>query len=155
MHTERRSDLQEREGCCSVNVLVQRYAPGNIQYCKDVASLSPLWQPVKVYPNQTQFWGNKASHIYPPTPWLAPGSTKKVSSQMGYLAKGYTNPLLSGTHAHCVEVPARQRFHSHAYVWNGCMLSWWHWVTHLSTDIHIFCWLSREVSVMFSGCFVT
>jgi hypothetical protein len=68
MCTERQYDLQEREGRHSVNVLVGRYAPGNIRYCKDVASLSPLWQPVKVYLNQTQFWGNNASRVYPPTP---------------------------------------------------------------------------------------
>jgi len=65
--------MQERESCGSIDVLVRHYTPCNIQYHKDVASIYALWQPVKVYPSQTQFWSNKAPHIYPPTPQLAPG----------------------------------------------------------------------------------
>jgi len=72
---------------------------------------------------------------------------------MGYSAKGYIDPLSSGTHACSLEIPAQQQFHSHAHLWNGCVVSWWHWATHLSENIHVFCRLSREVSSAISACF--
>ena len=72
---------------------------------------------------------------------------------MGYSAKGYIDPLSLGTHACSLEISAWWWFHLHAHLWNGCVVSWWHWVTHLSENIHVFCRLSQEVSGVISACF--
>ena len=72
---------------------------------------------------------------------------------MGYSAKGYIDPLSLGTHACSLEIPAQRWFHSHAHLWNSCVVSWQCWATHLSKNIHVFCRLSREVSSAISACF--
>lgn len=64
---------------------------------------------------------------------------------MGYAAEGYTDALPLQTDPHCVEPASRWHIYIRIQVWYSYQMCWWGWTLHLSTVLHLLCWLSREV----------